>query len=36
MKIKICHISTAHPTFDTRIYYKECRTIAKMSMIYIC
>ncbi|MCR1935232.1 glycosyltransferase family 4 protein [Clostridium tepidum] len=29
MKIKICHISTAHPTFDTRIYYKECRTIAK-------
>ncbi|WP_061321102.1 glycosyltransferase family 4 protein [Clostridium botulinum] len=29
MKTKICHISTAHPTFDTRIYHKECRTIAK-------
>ncbi|WP_125152723.1 glycosyltransferase family 4 protein [Clostridium rectalis] len=29
MKNKICHISTAHPTYDTRIYHKECRTIAK-------
>ncbi|EJO5349217.1 glycosyltransferase family 4 protein [Clostridium botulinum] len=29
MKPKICHISTVHSTYDTRIYYKECRTLAK-------
>ncbi|MGL4730049.1 MAG: glycosyltransferase family 4 protein [Clostridium sp.] len=28
MKKKICHISTAHPTYDTRIYHKECRSLA--------
>lgn len=29
MKNKICHISTAHPTYDTRIFHKQCRTLAK-------
>lgn len=28
MKIKICHISTAHPTFDGRIFHKECKSLA--------
>ncbi len=28
-KRKICHISTVHPAFDTRIFYKECKTLAK-------
>ncbi len=26
---KICHISTVHSVFDTRIFYKECKTLAK-------
>ncbi len=26
---KICHISTVHPAFDTRIFYKECKTLVK-------
>ncbi|GAA0747885.1 glycosyltransferase family 4 protein [Clostridium oceanicum] len=29
MNTKVCHISTAHPAYDTRIYHKECRTIAQ-------
>lgn len=28
MKKKICHISTAHSAYDTRIFYKECRSLA--------
>ncbi|MEM3112421.1 MAG: glycosyltransferase family 4 protein [Candidatus Anstonellales archaeon] len=27
--IKTCHISTVHPLFDTRIFYKECKTLAE-------
>ena len=26
---KICHISTVHPAFDDRIFYKECKSLAK-------
>jgi len=26
---KICHISTAHPTFDGRIFHKECVSLSK-------
>jgi len=26
---KVCHISTVHNVFDTRIFYKECSSLAK-------
>jgi glycosyltransferase involved in cell wall biosynthesis len=29
MKIKICHLTSAHFRFDTRIFDKQCRSIAK-------
>ena len=25
----VCHITTVHDTFDTRIFYKECKSLAK-------
>ena len=27
--MKICHITTVHPEKDTRIFYKECKSLAK-------
>lgn len=27
--MKICHISTAHPRYDTRIFYKECVSLSE-------
>jgi hypothetical protein len=27
--IRICHISTVHPLFDNRIFYKECLSLAE-------
>jgi len=27
--IKICHITTVHPRYDVRIFYKECKSLQK-------
>ncbi len=29
MSIKVCHITTVHPAFDNRIFYRECVSLAK-------
>jgi len=32
-ELKVCHISIVHSVFDTRIFYKECKTLAKAGYI---
>ncbi len=29
MKKKVCHISTVHHTFDTRIFYRQCTSLVR-------
>ncbi|MDQ1353134.1 MAG: hypothetical protein QG657_3440 [Acidobacteriota bacterium] len=29
MNIKVCHLSSLHPVLDTRIYFKECKSLAE-------
>src|SRR5580704_12068965 len=32
-KIKICHLTSVHRATDTRIFYKECRSLAKVYQV---
>ena len=29
MKIKVCHLTSVHPAYDIRIFYKECKSLVK-------
>lgn len=33
--IRICHVTSVHPVFDTRIFHKECKSLAKMYEVYL-
>lgn len=35
MTIKVCHLTSAHPSTDVRIFYKECSYLAKEKDLYI-
>ena len=32
---KICHITDAHPRYDSRIFEKECKSLAKTNELYL-
>lgn len=32
---KICHITTVHPRFDVRIFFKECLSLASTYIVYL-
>ena len=29
MKIKVCHLTSVHRAYDIRVFYKECKSLAK-------
>lgn len=35
MSIKICHVTSAHLPFDTRIFVRECTSLAKKYEVYL-
>ncbi len=35
MPVKICHITSVHPVYDVRIFYKECCSLAKKYDVWL-
>lgn len=35
MKLKICHVTSVHNAFDTRIYHKMCKSLSKDYDVYL-